>query len=191
MSKPVALLSMALILTQAAPALALEPQTFLLQAAAPALTDLPASAEQVEAEAIVRHSQLQFHQGMGLATLASMALTTGWGVYSTRFGGMANRTLNQNVHMALGGLTTGLYLGTAGLALTAPKGYEHEGGGFDSVEAHKALAWLHAAGLVSTIGLGILTSIGSANVSSGVHGIAGGTTLGLMALSAGVIALDF
>lgn len=190
MSKPVVLLSMALLMIQAAPALALEPQTFQLQAA-PVLKELPASAEQLEAEAIVRHSQLQFHQGMGLATLGAMALTTGWGIYAKRFGGTANRALNDNVHMALGGLTAGLYLGTAGLALMAPKGYEEEHTGFDSIEAHKALAWLHAAGMVSTLGLGILTSIGDPNVSSSLHGGIGGTTLGLMALSAGVIALDF
>lgn len=191
MSKPLALVAVALVLAQAAPALALEPQTFQLQAVPSVPTELPANDEKLEAEAIVRHSQLQFHQGMGLATLASMALTTGWGVYATNYSSLANKSLNQNVHMALGGLTAGLYLGTAGLALMAPKGYEEEHGGFDSVEAHKALAWLHAAGMLSTIGLGILTSIGSANITPKVHGMAGGTTLGLMALSAGVIALDF
>lgn len=189
MSKPLVLFAAAITLAQAGPALALEPQTFHLQVAASTPSALPVDDANLEAEATIRHSQLQVHQGLGLATLGAMALTTGWGVYSTNYSNLANRSLNQNVHMALGGLTAGLYLSTAGLALTAPKGYDEESEGIDSITVHKALGWLHAAGMISTLGLGILTSIG--NMSPVTHGIAGGTTLGLMALSAGVIAVDF
>jgi hypothetical protein len=94
--------------------------------------------------------------------------------------------------MAVGGLTTGLYLASAGLALFLPPGIETEPAGpLDPISLHKDLMWLHGAGMAATFVMGILTYVGYPSDQTLLHGILGGTTTGLMALSAGVIALDF
>ncbi|HEY9900374.1 MAG TPA: hypothetical protein V6D00_14460 [Pantanalinema sp.] len=146
-------------------------------------------AERIDRDAAVRGNQLQLHQGLALATLGSMALTAGLGLYTTSLSAPEQHELFQHVHMGLGGLTTGLYLGAATLALTAPQGYALEREGWDAVTIHRSLAWLHAAALAGTVTLGILTSIG--RIPPSTHGLAGGTTFGLLAVSAGVIAFDF
>lgn len=147
-------------------------------------------SQQIQDSALIQHHQLQLHQGFGLATLAAMALTAGFGFYGAHYAPPSLLNITTGTHIALGGLTTGLYVGSAALALTAPRGYdEPESNPFDSVTLHKDLAWLHAAGLVSTLVLGVMTY--NNQIDPGVHGILGATTLGLMAASAGVIALDF
>lgn len=171
----------------ALPALAASPEDFHLQVAQ-APSDLPADLK-LEEEATIRHAQLQWHQAFGLATLGSMALTTGLGGYTTNFAQPAQYGTLRNLHMVMGGLTTGLYLGAATLALTAPKGYDVAGTGLDSVTLHRYLAWLHGAGIAATFTMGVLTSFGRMDAMT--HGIVGGTTFGLMALSAGVIAFEF
>lgn len=146
-------------------------------------------AERIEREAAIRSSQLQLHQGLALATLGTMALTAGLGLYTANYSAPEQQPLLHGMHMGLGGVTTGLYLGAATLALTAPQGYAIEREGWDAVTIHRSLAWLHAAALATTVTLGVLTSIG--RIPPSAHGIAGGTTLGLMAISAGVISFDF
>lgn len=180
-----------LTLPMAMPAMAAPLAAYRLQLAQ-SPNDLPPDAPTdlaLEEEATVRHAQLQWHQGFGLATLGSMALTTGLGAYTSNFAQPAQLGTLRNLHMALGGLTTGLYLGAATLALTTPGGYEVEGTGWDSVSLHRYLAWLHGAGIGATFVMGVLASTGS--LDRVTHGVVGGTTLGLMALSAGVIVLDF
>ncbi|MNX92418.1 hypothetical protein D3C86_1245560 [compost metagenome] len=118
-----------------------------------------------------------------------MVLTAGLGLYTTNFSAPEQHELFHSMHMGLGGVTTGLYLGAAGLALTAPAGYPIERSGWDAVTIHRNLGWLHGAALATTVTLGILTAIG--RIPPSTHGIAGGTTLGLMTLSAGVIVFDF
>ncbi|HEY9854323.1 MAG TPA: hypothetical protein V6D05_01210 [Stenomitos sp.] len=185
------LLALALVSPLALPAEAAPLETFHLQIvqAQPGLPPEAPTDLKLEEEATVRHAQLQWHQGFGLATLGSMALTAGLGLYTSNFTSPSAYPTMRNLHMALGGITTGLYMGAATLALSAPKGYDVHDEGWDAVTIHRSLAWLHAAGLVSTVTLGILTSIG--RMDPKVHGILGGSTLGLMALSAGVIVFDF
>lgn len=132
-----------------------------------------------------RHGQLQVHQALGLATLGSMAVTAGLGYWLTEQNGSSGVL---DAHLIFAGLTTGLYLTTATLALTAPpRPMLEEEGPWDTVGLHRKLAWLHAAGMVSTIGLGLLTNYKSLAFTP-YHEIAAYTTVGLMALSAGVIA---
>jgi len=185
------LLALALVSPLALPAEAAPLETFQLQIvqAQPGLPSEAPTDLKLEEEATVRHAQLQWHQGFGLATLGTMALTAGMGAYTSNWANPAQYPTTRSLHMALGGITTGLYLGAATLALTAPKGYDVHEEGWDAVAIHRYLAWFHAAGLVSTVTLGILTSIGRMDPKT--HGILGGTTLGLMALSAGVIVFDF
>lgn len=132
----------------------------------------------------VRYQQLTLHQGFGLATLGAMATTAGLGLAYANGGSQGLF----GTHAALAGLTTGLYLTTATMALTAPApAIVRPEAGWDSVTIHRNLAWLHAAGLASTVGLGLMTVYTPLN-TGGYHDIAAFTTLGLMAVSAGVIA---
>lgn len=184
-------LTLALMAAMTLPAGAEPLETFRLQLVQ-APPGLPADAPtdlHLEEEATIRHAQLQWHQGFALAALGSMALTTGIGAYTSNWAPANQYATLRNLHMALGGVTSGLYMGAATLAVTAPRGYDVEAEGLDSVTLHRYLAWLHAAGLTTTVALGILTSIGRMDAKT--HGILGGTTLGLMALSAGVIIFEF
>ena len=132
-----------------------------------------------------RHGQLQLHQVLGLATLGSMAATGTAGYWLSRQGGGSGVF---DAHLLLAGLTTGLYLTSATLALTAPPPpIVREEGPWDTTAIHKKLAWLHEAGMIGTVGLGLLTNYQWLGLSN-YHAIFGYTTIGLMALSAGVIA---
>jgi hypothetical protein len=154
----------------------------------PAVTD--AAAKQVTADFDMstmawRHGQLQVHQALGLSTLAAMAVTGGLGYW------VANQNGSSGVldaHLLMAGLTTGLYLTSATLALTVPPLVSQEPEGpWDTVGLHRKLAWLHAAGLASTLTLGFLTNYSSLSFSQ-YHAVAAYSTIALMALSAGVIA---
>lgn len=182
-------LSLALAAPLSAQPLDLAPRRIAQASESPFVTEA-SDSQAIQDSALIQHHQLQLHQGFGLATLGAMALTVGFGVYGAKYAPPSLLNVTTGTHIALGGLTTGLYLGSAVLALTAPRGYdEPESSPFDSVSLHKDLAWLHAAGLVSTLVLGVMTY--NNQIDPSLHGILGGTTLGLMAASAGVIALDF
>lgn len=133
----------------------------------------------------LRHGQLQLHQGLGLAALVSMAITAGIGYDE------ADLNPSQNLldaHFLMAGLTTGLYLSAATLAILAPPPpIQEETSFWDTSSLHKDLAWLHGAGIVSTIALGLATNYLSSKYRD-YHAVAAYSTLGLMALSAGVIA---
>lgn len=191
-------LAVACVAVKPAPALAAEPAPapVLLYCAADLPTSLSgaaptaAAADEEEDDSVDlsnlawRHGHLQVHQGLGLATLASMAATVGMGYWLTRQNGTSGVF---DGHLLLAGLTTGLYLTSATLALTAPpQAIAHEEGPWDTTKIHRNLAWLHAAGMVSVVSLGLLSTFSSLAYSP-YHGIAGYTTVSLMALSAGVI----
>lgn len=150
--------------------------------AAPDQTE--AGAEPDPAQLSVRHNQLALHQGVALATLGAMATTATLGFLRSN----ANLGAEwREVHLLAAGLTSGLYLTTGALALSAPPPLiPPEPGQLDSVSLHRGLAWLHAATMASTVGLGAATVFGADTQK--FHGLAGWTTLGLMAASAGVIA---
>ena len=76
---------------------------------------------------------------------------------------------NLDFHMALGGLTTGLYFTTAYYAIFAPKipGVKPKG----AIRLHRDLAWIHAPGMIITPVLGIM-AYKQENAGEKVHGIA-------------------
>jgi hypothetical protein len=186
-----------LIASFASPALAAPDQTYQLspEVASQSLPAPDEGAERLEKQAVIRSHQLQLHQRVAAATLGAMALTVGLGLYQSNLSPTSpwNPPVLLPLHQSLGGLTGGLYLTAATLALTAPKGYDvTESGGFDTVTAHRSLAWLHGTALGATAVYGLLTATGQAGTSGNViHGWLGGATLALMALSAGVIAFEF
>lgn len=154
--------------------------------AVPGPPDVLADQPPLDADALaLRHGQLGQHQGFGLATLVSMAVTGGLGYWYADLNGPAEM---RDVHLASAGLTTGLYLTTATLALTAPPNPFVTGPGpWDTVTWHRTGAWLHGAGMLGTVGLGLATVYGGSAFAP-YHGTAAAVTFGLMALSAGVIA---
>lgn len=148
----------------------------------PPLDEKEAIAREQAAAHRVEH--LQLHQALGLGMLASMATTAGLGLAQT------NGLLGVNgqlIHIGMASLTTGLYLGAATAALTAPPpAFSLDSNNmWDTAGIHRNLAWLHAAGMLSTVGLGIMVYNG-ANLTD-LHGLAGLTTLGLVGTSAAVI----
>lgn len=169
-------------------ALTLAPLPAMAAEADPAPPD-PLAGQQVldPTTFAIRHSQLQLHQGFGLATLAAMAVTGGLGLYAQQPTAPAATV---DAHLLAAGLTTGLYLTAATLELTAPRLPEtgEPESVWDTSEIHEHLAWLHAAGMLSTVTLGLLTAFVSNSTYKEFHEWSAYGTFGLMALSAGVIA---
>jgi hypothetical protein len=132
-----------------------------------------------------RHHQLKLHQAVALTTLGVMAVTAGLGYASSR--GLLPVSVREP-HIAAAGLSTGLYLATATLALTTPPSpLGGEAAAWDTVGLHRNLGWLHMAGMAGTVGLGLANILGPGNMTT-PHGLAGYATLGLMATSAAIVA---
>lgn len=131
-----------------------------------------------------RHGQLTLHQGFGLATLAAMGLTATLGLLSATGSGSDLR----EAHLLAGGLTAGLYVTSATLALTAPPRLElGRETGWSSSKIHQNLAWVHGAGMIGTVAFGLLFAF-QGNQWEPYHEVAAIGTLGWLALSAGIIA---
>lgn len=133
----------------------------------------------------IRAHQLQLHQGLALGTLGMMAATASLG-YASR-NGLGSGVDLRALHLAAAGLTTGLYLATGTLALTTPPPLPGPSKPWSSVELHRNLAWLHAAGMAGTVGLGVANVLAGDQLTP-THGLASYATLGLMAASAAVVA---
>lgn len=179
-------LPVACVLALQAPARAAEPPRPAPAVEAPAAADEDAEEAELDLSALPwRHGQLQLHQALGLATLGTMAATGGMGYWLSRQNGTSGVF---DAHLLLAGLTTGLYLGSATLALTTPPSpLKRQAGPWDTTELHRNLGWLHMAGMGATVGFGLMATYQSLTYSQ-YHALAGYTTVGLMALSAGVIA---
>ncbi len=117
-----------------------------------------------------RSHMLMIHQRLGLVTAAPMlaSLLTSPGAKIGR-SQSTNSPTGREIHGALGAVTAGMYLTTAYFAIRAPKvpGTQTRG----HIRLHKALAWIHGAGMVLTPTLG---AIAYRQESQGqrVHGIA-------------------
>jgi len=117
---------------------------------------------------------LKVHQTLGLITAIPMvaALITG---PQAKAKGRNGQTIteptsaNLDFHIALGGLTTGLYWTTAYYAIFAPKipGVKPKG----AIRLHRELAWVHGSGMILTGILGIM-AYRQENAGEKVHGIA-------------------
>jgi hypothetical protein len=133
----------------------------------------------------IRAHQLQLHQGLALGTLGMMAVTGSLGYASTH---NPAATLDlRSLHLAAAGLTTGLYLATGTLAFTTPPPLPGASKPFSGIELHRSLAWLHLAGMASTVGLGLANVLNPGQLTA-THGLASYATLGLMATSAAAVA---
>lgn len=135
-----------------------------------------------------RHHQLQLHQGLALGTLGTMALAAGMGLWSAH--GYLDRSAGTAIHAALGGISAGLYLASAGLSLSAPALPPDPGSvaaGWDTVDVHRALAWGHGAAMALTVLTGVARLSG--RLDNEPHQAAGLAAVALMGFSAGVIAL--
>jgi hypothetical protein len=147
---------------------------------APSLGDLGFTPQQTQADAKLqamlskRTHMLKVHQTLGLITAIPMvaALITGPQAKAKGKNGQTitePTTANLDFHVALGGLTTGLYFTTAYYSIFAPKipGVKPKG----AIRVHRALEWVHGPGMILTPLLGIM-AYKQENAGEKVHGIA-------------------
>lgn len=147
---------------------------------APSLGDLGFTPQQTQADAQMqarlneRTHMLKVHQTLGLVTTIPMAaaLITG---PQAKAKGRNGQTIteptaaNLDFHIALGGLTTGMYWTTAYYAIFAPKipGVKPKG----AIRLHRDLEWVHGPGMLVTPLLGIM-AYKQENAGEKVHGLA-------------------
>ena len=146
----------------------------------PSLSDLGFSASQTQGSAQEqallnkRTHMLKVHQTLGLITVIPLAATLITGPQAKAKGKNGQMiteptAANLDFHIALGGLTTGLYWTTAYYAIFAPKipGVKPEG----AIRLHRDLEWVHGPGMIITPILGIM-AYKQENAGEKVHGIA-------------------
>ena len=166
------------------------------KAAKPSLQDLgfPPDQAQGNAEAQARLDKrshmLKIHQRLGLITLIPLLATIITSSGASGHGSASGR----NLHGALGLVTAGLYVTSASYAIRAPSipGTEIRG----PIRLHKALAWVHGAGMILTP---ILGAMARSQLDRGekVHGIAAAhsavadVTVAAYAAAIGSVALKF
>ncbi len=116
-----------------------------------------------------RSHMLQIHQKLGLITAVPMAISLFTGPGAKGHHGLPGSPGGRNLHATLGGITTGLYIATAYYAIRAPKIQGTEPRGL--IRLHRALAWVHGAGMIITP---ILGAIAYSQLSNGerIHGVA-------------------
>lgn len=147
---------------------------------APSLQDLGFGASQTQGSAKEqallnkRTHMLKVHQTLGLITAIPMVATLITGPQAKAKGKNGQpitepTDANLDFHMALGGLTTGLYFTTAYYAIFAPKipGVKPKG----AIRLHRDLEWVHGPGMIITPILGIM-AYKQENAGEKVHGIA-------------------
>jgi hypothetical protein len=149
-------------------------------ATAPSLQDLGFTPQQMQANAQMqkmlekRTHMLKVHQTLGLITVIPMAasLITGPQAKAKGKDGEAitePTAANLDFHIALGGLTTGLYWTTAYYSIFAPRVPEVKTKG--AIRLHRDLEWVHGPGMILTPVLGIM-AYKQENAGEKVHGIA-------------------
>lgn len=146
----------------------------------PSLGDLGFTPQQTQANAQLqamldkRTQMLKIHQRLGLITAIPMvaAVITGPEAKAKGKNGQTIKeptSANLDFHVALGGVTTGLYFATAYYAMFAPKvpGTRKQG----AIRVHEALGFIHGPGMILTPILGIM-AYKQENAGEKVHGIA-------------------
>jgi hypothetical protein len=113
-----------------------------------------------------RSHMLQVHQRLGLITTVPLVATL---ITGGSAGGKSSSSSDRTLHAILGGTTVALYGASAYYAIFAPKieGIETHG----NIRLHKALAWVHGAGMILTPILGAMAYQQRSNGES-VHGVA-------------------
>ena len=169
---------------QTPPASQTQPQTQTQQPPAssqPTLEDLGITPSQTrgnaQQQALLdkRTHMLKVHQTLGLITVAPLVATLFTGPQANAKGKNGQiikepTDANLDFHIALGGLTTGLYWTSAYYAAFAPRapGAPKKRGG---IRLHEALVWIHGPGMILTPALGI-AAYKQENAGEKVHGIA-------------------
>jgi hypothetical protein len=120
-----------------------------------------ALARQLELERRLaqRRTMLQFHQLAGFLTLASLTTTVVLGQldYLDKYGGRGDVGTFRLWHRWMGFAATGIFAGTASLAVFAPVPIEKKAR-LDTVTLHKIAMTVAAAGMAAQIVLGIVTA---------------------------------
>jgi len=113
-----------------------------------------------------RSHMLMIHQRLGLIATLPMVATVITGTFA---GGRSISTTDRSAHAALGSVTAALYFTSAYFAIRAPKipGTVTRG----PIRLHKALAWIHAPGMILTPILGAM-AFDQRSRGERVHGIA-------------------
>jgi len=156
------------------------PQDQTKPGGAPSLGDLGFTPEQTQADAKMqallakRTHMLKVHQTLGLITTIPMAATLITGPQA-KAKGKNGQTIteptaaNLDFHIALGGLTSGMYYTTAYFSMFAPQvpGVKPKG----AIRLHRALEWVHGPGMIVTPLLGI-AAYKQENAGEKVHGLA-------------------
>lgn len=150
------------------------------QGNAPSLGDLGFTPQQTQADAQMqamlekRTHMLKVHQTMGLLTTIPMAASLITGPQAKAKGKNGQpitepTPANLDLHIALGGLTSGMYWTTAYYSMFAPKipGVKPKG----AIRLHRDLEWIHGPGMVITPLLGIM-AYKQENAGEKVHGLA-------------------
>ena len=121
-----------------------------------------------------RTHMLKVHQTLGLITAIPMVASLITGPQAKAKGKNGQditepTPANLDFHIALGGLTTGLYWTTAYYSIFAPKvpGVKPKG----AIRLHRDLEWVHGPGMILTPILGIM-AYKQENAGEKVHGIA-------------------
>jgi hypothetical protein len=146
----------------------------------PSLQDLGFTPQQTQANAQMqemlekRTHMLKVHQTLGLITAIPMVASVITGPQAKAKGKKGQiitepTAANLDFHIALGGLTTGLYWTTAYYSIFAPKvpGVKPKG----AIRLHRDLEWVHGPGMILTPVLGIM-AYKQENAGEKVHGIA-------------------
>jgi len=147
---------------------------------APSLEDLGFTPEQTQADAKMqallarRTHMLKVHQTLGLLTTIPMVATLITGPQA-KAKGKNGETIteptaaNLDFHLALGGLTSGMYYTTAYFSMFAPTvpGVKPKG----AIRLHRVLEWVHGPGMIVTPLLGI-EAYKQENAGEKVHGLA-------------------
>jgi carboxypeptidase family protein len=147
---------------------------------APSLQDLGFTPQQTQANAQLqemlekRTHMLKVHQTLGLITAIPMVASVITGPQAKAKGKNGQvitepTAANLDFHIALGGLTTGLYWTTAYYSIFAPKvsGVKPKG----AIRLHRDLEWVHGPGMILTPILGIM-AYKQENAGEKAHGIA-------------------
>ena len=129
----------------------------------------PAQAQGAAADQALldkRSHMLQLHQRWGLITTIPLAATL---ITGGSAGGHNSSSSDRTLHAILGSTTAVLYGTSAYYALFAPKvaGTQTHG----NIRLHKAVAWVHGAGMILTPILGAMAYHQKSNGES-VHGVA-------------------
>lgn len=148
--------------------------------------------EAKERQGHLREKMSLAHLALGSAT---MGLLAGAGITGVMLVGQNDPNV-RFWHQAMVGAGTATYLADGALMLFAPKPYKSKGSSeFSNIDAHRYLFYLHLAGMTTAVVTGLVaTRFWNLDPSLDIrksHPAVGGAAIGLIGVSATVMALNF